>query len=318
MAAVVVCWIWASTASATETRASTVWVNSISRRRSSASATTPPPNANTTMGTTRNAPSIPRASGDPLSRYSCQTTATCYIWEPVSEMACPASRSRKSRERSATNRASAGGAVTGRAGIGSLIGGPGVDGAVQVGETQLARPCPGQGVRPDADHLRGSARQPRRQPLQRLARPDGEHGPLAHLVRRSPEGHVRIEPRRLQLPWGRVLPLQHQAVRPLFVDLRPSGERSLGLHVRDDVRRVLPMQQIPAPLPRQRLAALELRRLVQQRSRVAAQVASPRHSEPRLSRPDLFDQGPHVLIGEKNPELSRRHGGAISHTTATR
>src|SRR5713101_1222683 len=103
MAAGVVFCACASTASVTETSARALWVSSISLRRSNASASTPPPRANRTTGATRNRPSMPRASGEPVSRYSCQTTATCCIWVPVSETTWPASSRRKSRDRSATS-----------------------------------------------------------------------------------------------------------------------------------------------------------------------------------------------------------------------
>src|SRR6266852_4166719 len=103
MAAGVVFCACASTASVTETSARALWVSSISLRPSNASASTPPPRANRTMGATRNRPSMPRASGEPVSRYSCHTTATCCIWVPVSETSWPASSRRKSRDRSATS-----------------------------------------------------------------------------------------------------------------------------------------------------------------------------------------------------------------------
>src|SRR6266852_9226194 len=93
----------ARTARVTETSARALCVSSISLRRSNASASTPPPRANRTMGATRNRPSMPRASGEPVSRYSCHTTATCCIWVPVSETSWPASSRRKSRDRSATS-----------------------------------------------------------------------------------------------------------------------------------------------------------------------------------------------------------------------
>src|SRR5216683_4655071 len=103
MAAGVVFCACASTASVTETSARALCVSSISLRRSNASASTPPPRANRTMGATRNSPSMPRASGEPVSRYNCHTTATCCIWVPVSETTWPASSRRKSRDRSATS-----------------------------------------------------------------------------------------------------------------------------------------------------------------------------------------------------------------------
>src|SRR5712692_6097202 len=113
MAAGVVFCACASTASVTETSARALCVSSISLRPSNASASTPPPRANR--------PSMPRASGEPVSRYSCQTTATCCIWVPVSETTWPASSRRKSRDRSATSLAAPADASSGTAG--ALIAG---------------------------------------------------------------------------------------------------------------------------------------------------------------------------------------------------
>src|SRR5438270_696082 len=61
-----------------------------------------------------------------------------------------------------------------------------------------------QGFGPDADHLRRRGREPCGNPLERLARPDGEHGPFARLVRSPPPSDVGIDPRRLQLAGRRI------------------------------------------------------------------------------------------------------------------
>src|SRR6266446_4696674 len=118
---------------------------------------TPPPSAKTMMGTMRKSPSMPSASGDPLSKYSCQTTATCCICEPVSEMAWPARSRRKSRERSAMKRAAGGdgGGACCAGAAGSVIDGGyrGAHAALGQKSTEVQLPGLGDQVVPAPAHV---------------------------------------------------------------------------------------------------------------------------------------------------------------------
>src|SRR5712692_7042072 len=77
------------------------WAANITFLRSARSATTPPHSENAMMGMTRVSPTMPRARGDRVSRYTCQWRATICIWEPVMETSWAAHSRRKSRCRRA-------------------------------------------------------------------------------------------------------------------------------------------------------------------------------------------------------------------------
>src|SRR5437870_5188260 len=53
------------------------------------------------IGKTRTSPTPPNASGDFVSKYTCQLIATSCICEPVTEIIWPIQRRRKSRWRNA-------------------------------------------------------------------------------------------------------------------------------------------------------------------------------------------------------------------------
>src|SRR5260370_5804041 len=67
------------------------------RLRSTTSATTPPISEHKMIGIARNAPTIPSASAECVSRYTCQLIATSCICDPVTETICPIQSKRKSR-----------------------------------------------------------------------------------------------------------------------------------------------------------------------------------------------------------------------------
>src|SRR5712691_1384172 len=90
-----------SAASAADSRAMHDWAANITFLRSARSATTPPHSENAMMGMTRVSPTMPRARGDRVSRYTCQWRATICIWEPVMDTSWAAHSRRKSRCRRA-------------------------------------------------------------------------------------------------------------------------------------------------------------------------------------------------------------------------
>ena len=77
--------------------------------------------------------------------------------------------------------------------------------------------------------------------------------------------------------------------------------------MRDDLRRVLAVEEIRPALRRQRLPVLEQRRVLQEQPRVPAQIPALRHNEARLAGGDLPDQLAQVRVGEERPELAGRH-----------
>src|SRR5438132_943457 len=183
----------------------------------------------------------------------------------------------------------------------------GRDGPIQIHRPQSSLFRLRQGFGPDADHLRRRGREPCGNPLERLARPDGEHGPFARLVRSPPPSDVGIDPRRLQLAGRRIFKADDDAVRLLFVDLRPPRERPCRLQMSDDVGAVLAVEQVDAPFARQGFAPLERRRIPEERPRVAPHVPALRNGEAGLPGRDLADQLPQIILGEEGPKLSRRH-----------